>query len=128
MTLSKALLGGLAASSVLLSATLARAHAQMVWSSPAANTTVASPNRVELRFDDPLVRKGSTFQLYMTTRQETALPAPETVEVVPSIGAGSKTLTATLLKPLAAGTYLVSWHAVTADGGRTNGTFTFMVR
>lgn len=111
-----------------LSATAANAHAKLTASNPAANATVAGPTKLQLRFDEKLVAKGSSIQLFVTARPGPKLAAPMPVGVTAALGPDGQTLIAPLKRPLTAGSYLVAWHATTSDGERKDGTFSFKVR
>lgn len=52
-------------------------------------------------------------------------PAPISGFITKVVG---KVLTVKLARPLAAGTYLLKWHAVAADQHRIEGNFSFTVR
>lgn len=129
MSFSKALLIAAALSAGLLSGTTAQAHASFVASIPAPNGIVAAPPKLLLvRFDEKLINKGSSIELFMTAKPGTKMAGPANMNVAAVIGADGKTLVGSLKKPLATGSYLVAWHAATADGARKSGTFSFMVR
>lgn len=106
----------------------AQAHARLVAAAPAADATVAAPARLQLRFDEQLVAPGSTVELFMTAKPGARLASPLGVAVTAALAADRKTLVVPLRKVLAAGSYLVAWHAATADGERKSGTFRFSVR
>lgn len=128
MSFFKASLIVVATSGALLGATAADAHAKLVASNPAANATVAGPTKIELRFDEKLVGKGSSLQLFITAKPGPKLAAPAPVAVAVSLATDGRTLVAPLKRALTTGAYLVAWHATTGDGERKNGTFSFMVR
>lgn len=128
MSFFRVMMQGMAISGGLLSATGADAHAKLVTSNPAANAVVASPAKLQLRFSEKLVDKGSSFQLFVTARAGTKLAAPSPIAVAVSLAVDGQTLVAPLKQPLTTGVYLVAWHAKTSDGERKDGTFTFQVR
>lgn len=128
MRLFKAPLIVLAISGGALSATAAYAHAKLVASNPVANATVAGPTKLELRFDEKLVAKGSSIQLFVTVKPGTKLAGPMPVAVAATLAADGQTLAAPLKRPLTTGSYLIAWHATTSDGERKDGTFAFKVR
>ena len=128
MSFFKASLVVLALSGTVLSAAGADAHTKLVASNPAANATVSGPAKVQLRFDEKLVGKGSSFQLFLTARPGSKLAAPTPVAAAVSLTPDGQMLVAPLTRPLPTGAYLVAWHATTSDGERKNGTFGFMVR
>lgn len=120
MMMSKMLgLVAVAGAAAMLAATGAQAHAKLVSSNPAANTTVAAPKAIILKFDEKLQPKFSGANL--------AMPGMATAAKV-SVGKDGKTMMVQPKKPLMAGAYTVKWHAVTADTHRSQGTYTFTVR
>lgn len=128
MSRLKASLMAVIISGGLLSATAADAHAKLVASNPSAKAIVAAPTRLQLRFDERLVGKGSSIQLFMTARPGPKLAAPMPVAVAAILAADGQTLVAPLKRPLATGSYLLAWHATTGDGARKDGTVSFKVR
>lgn len=128
MSLRHMLFAAAACSAGMLPATVANAHAKLVASSPAANSSGAAPARLQLGFDEKLVAKGSSIELFATIQASRKLAAPMPVAIRSALGADGKSLVAPIGRPLGSGTYLVAWHAVTSDGERKNGTFSFAVR
>lgn len=95
------------------------AHAFLEHAAPAAGETLATaPKQVALAFTEQLE------------------PAFSGVTVTDSVGrdveAGRAIVAAdsmsVALKPLAPGTYRVTWHAVSVDTHRTEGAYSFMVK
>ena len=112
---------GLAASSVLgLVATTAAAHAHLTASNPSANSVVAAPKTLSLKFSEPLEAKFSGLTLNGATGRQVTLKV--------SASDDRKVLVATPASPLSAGVYKVNWHAVAKDGHRMEGAFAFTVR
>lgn len=99
----------------------ALAHAFLDHSDPsAASALAAPPTHVEAHFDNPIQPAHSKLHvLNQNGADVTAGPA--------SAGDGNRSLTVAL-KPLAPGQYFVKWTAVSADGDRTIGAFSFSVR
>lgn len=121
--------GRAAKSAIALSATFAlaaaasqaQAHARLVSATPAANATVAAPGSVTLHFSEALVSKFSGFDLMKADGSK--------VGVATSVAKDHKTVVGVVKGPLAAGTYMVMWHAAASDDGhRTKGDFNFKVR
>lgn len=81
-----------------------------------------------MRFDEKLVAKGSSIELFATALSGRKLAAPMRVAIRSALADDGKALVAPVGKPLTVGTYLVAWHAITSDGGRKSGTFRFTVR
>jgi methionine-rich copper-binding protein CopC len=120
----------IAASSLLLAmlgalgqARPAWSHAEMVTSSPAAGAVLTkAPSEIRAWFDDELTVKGSTLRLYDAHSKLLA-----TGGVDPKV---SKHDVMRIASPhLAAGGYLVRWHAVSADDNKvTEGSFRFSIK
>jgi len=106
---------------LMLTATLADAHARLEQASPRVGSTVkAAPRDVTLTFSQKLE------------------PAFSRIEVRDASGARVDTGKATVsktnpvemtiaVKPLKAGTYRVFWHALSVDTHMTEGSFSFQV-
>ena len=108
---------------------VAQAHTKLVSSSPAANATVAKPGRVVLTFSERVVAKFTGATLTMTSMPGMANHQPMAITGFTSaMSADGKTLTLTMRRALAAGTYQLKWHAAGADTHRMEGTFTFTVK
>jgi methionine-rich copper-binding protein CopC len=105
----------------LFSANSAAAHAGLVDSEPSAGATLNSPPEViRLTFSEPVL-EGSTFTLMTTDFHE--------IEAVsPSIDPGHPEQVYASLPSLEPGIYTVQWHAVSEDGGETDGSYSFEVR
>ena len=103
-------------------ATQASAHARLLTSNPAANASVTAPKQLTLTFSERLQPKFSG--LAVTMPKMNSMAAPMKV----GFSKDGRSLLATPTKPLIAGAYKVSWHAVTADTHRVQGAYTFTVR
>ncbi|MBS0410460.1 MAG: copper resistance protein CopC [Proteobacteria bacterium] len=115
-----ALFPSLAAVAALTLAGGAQAHARLVSSDPAAGAKVSkSPAMIDLQFNERLEAKFSGF---VVTRGGTS------ADVGPVSLDGPKGLMAMPAKALPSGAYLLHWHAVTADGHRTEGDVAFSIR
>ena len=107
----------------------AQAHPKLVGSSPSANASVAKPGKIELKFSEPLIGPMTGAELVMTGMPGMANHAPMKITGFTSaVGKDRKTLTLVMRRALAAGTYMVTWHAVAADTHRVQGTFNFTVK
>ncbi len=107
----------------------AQAHTKLVSSSPAANTTVAKPGRVVLTFNERVIANFTGATLAMTSMPGMANHQPMAITGFTSaMSSDGKTLTLTMRRALAAGTYQLKWHAAGADTHRMEGTFTFAVK
>ena len=124
-----ALIGSAVAAAALAMATPALAHPKLVASNPAANAIVAKPAKLELRFSEKLVGQFSSVDLVMTSMPGMANHGPMKINgLATSVGTDGKTLVVKLKQPLAAGTYKLDWHAVSADTHRVNGSYSFRVK
>lgn len=110
---------GLAVS--FLSASFAYAHATLVQSTPAANAVVASPQQIDLMFNETLVPRASRLELAMIHGNSTMPIEHLEIEVI------GNTLRAKLHHPLEAGTYRVQYRAVGPDNHPMAGHFSFIV-
>lgn len=107
----------------------AQAHTKLVSSSPAANAIVAKPGRVVLTFNEKVVANFTGATLTMTSMPGMAAHQPMAITGFTSaMSANGKTLTLTMRRALAAGTYQLKWHAAGADTHRMEGTLSFTVR
>lgn len=118
----RTLAAGLAGLSLLALATQASAHAHLTASDPAANATVAAPKQLSLHFSEKLNAKFSGLTLTMPQMGNMAVAAKV------QVGKDGKTLLATPSEALSEGAYTVTWHAVTADTHRTQGSYNFTVQ
>ncbi|ESQ84180.1 hypothetical protein AEAC466_10570 [Asticcacaulis sp. AC466] len=102
-------------------ANVADAHAKLQSAMPAASSTVASPKSIMLHFNEKLAPKLSGFDVTMADGMK--------VDVAPAVDSSGMMLTAPVKGKLMAGTYKVSWHAVTTDDGhRVTGEYSFTVK
>jgi methionine-rich copper-binding protein CopC len=104
-----------------LVANIADAHAKLQSAMPAANSAAASPTSIMLHFNEKLAPKLSGFEVNMADGMK--------VDITPVVDSSGMMLTAPVKTKLMAGTYKVTWHAVTTDDGhRTTGEYTFTVK
>ena len=112
-----------AAVAALLSLCLASsalAHARLVTSSPAENSTVApAPSELRLKFSEGVEIRFSKLKLIG--------PLMTVIETGPArLGSDDDSLIIVPIPaPLKAGTYCVEWQAVSSDGHRASGAFVF---
>lgn len=106
---------------LLFGANSAAAHAGLVDSEPSAGSNLNSPpEAIRLTFSEPVV-EGSTFTLMTTDFRE--------IEAVsPSVDPGHPEQVYATIPILEPGVYTVQWHAVSEDGGETDGSYSFEVR
>ena len=119
MTLKNPTLAVLAAAASLTLATQAHAHAKLVGSTPAADTTATAPKQITLQFNEKVQPNFSGVELTMGG-------AP--VKLTTTVARDRMTLVGAPARPFAAGVYRVKWHAVTADTHRMQGAYSFTVR
>ena len=103
---------------------VARAHAALQQSTPAANAVVASPSQIDLVFNETLIPRASRLNLLMKHGSSTMPIENVTTEIVNN----GKTLRAKLPRPLAPGLYTVVYRAVGGDNHPMPGSFSFTVR
>ena len=120
---------GLIALLSFAAATPTFAQPSLVKSTPAAQSTVSNVKALTLTFSSAIDGPSSGAAIVMTSMPGMANHAPMTVTgFKTSLGTDGKTLTLTLPRALPAGTYTLSWHAVTSDRQRQEGKYDFAVR
>ena len=87
---------------------------------PAANSVASSPASLSLTFSEALDVKFSGIKLINASKQDIALGEA-------TLTNAGKTLVVKPAQPLPAGSYQVEWHALSVDGHKTNGTYSFSV-
>ncbi len=113
------LLASIAALSTLTT-TMVFAHAKLTSSTPAADSTISVARTIELHFDEGVETKMSSVKLMAADGTVIAAMSmkdakdPAMLSIMPN-------------SPLKAGRYTVKWSAVTDDGHKTQGTFSFTV-
>lgn len=101
-----------------LLATPALAHAFLDHADPGAGASLAqSPKQIALTFTEKLEPSFSGVSVSDATGRDVEAAAP-------TISGDAITVS---LKPLAAGSYRVSWHAVSLDSHRTEGSYSFSI-
>ena len=119
----------LAASAALLAAGPAFAHPKLISATPAANTVVTAPTKVQLTFSEKLVAQFSGAELAMTDMPGMKMKAPMKMSgLTATLAANGMTLVVTLAKPLPRGTYKLTYHVVSTDTHRVEGGYTFKVK
>jgi methionine-rich copper-binding protein CopC len=113
-------LAGALAGAVLVSSPIpAVAHSLLLEARPAANSAIAAPTRVTLRFNNRIEKRLSRVTIVEGERMRHDLA------VIASEGA-TDTLTA-LAPPLAPGAYYVEWQVLSTDGHVVTGRYPFRV-
>ncbi|MFZ1963067.1 MAG: copper homeostasis periplasmic binding protein CopC [Roseiarcus sp.] len=111
-----------AALAFALAATAAAAHAQLEKAAPAVGSTVASPAEIRLKFSEGVEPRFSSIALSSESGAAAPLGAPTLDPADDSV------LIAKVAKTLAPGVYTVTWHAVSVDTHKTQGSFDFTVK
>jgi methionine-rich copper-binding protein CopC len=107
----------------------ANAHTELVSSTPAANSNVRAPAKVELRFNEAVIGVTARAQIEMMSMPEMAAHEPMPVTgLTARLGRDRKSLTLLMKAPLSPGTYQVSWRAAGADTHPQSGKFSFTVK
>ena len=98
------------------------AHAHLVSATPPVGGTVAtSPTELDLRFSEALNLKFSGVKVTGPDEAELTLEEPMLMD-------DDTTFMAMIASKLAPGTYSVEWHALSSDGHKTQGSYTFVVK
>ena len=97
----------------------ALAQARLVASTPAADSAIAAPRTIKLTFSEK-VAPDAAVQLSMADGM--------TVSTRTSLSTDGKTLTARPTSPFMAGKWTASWHATSADGQKSQGSYSFTVK
>ena len=98
------------------------AHAQLEKATPAVGSTVAPPAEIRLKFSEGVEPRFSGVALSAEGGAAVPLGAPS---VDP---ADNSVLIVKVGKTLAPGVYTVTWHAVSVDTHKTQGSFDFTVK
>lgn len=110
--------------SIAMSGQPAVAHATMVKSVPAADSTVASPAHVEVTLNERVLERASRLKV---TRVGSDGTPTVVIDTATQLVAGT-TLRASPREPLPAGEYEAEWRAVGPDNHPMTGRFRFYVR
>jgi methionine-rich copper-binding protein CopC len=122
MTFSKSLAATiLMCGTLAVSSGVAFAHAALVQSDPAPNSTVAAPKAIKLTFSEKLTPAFSGFELSMSDGM--------TMKVATKLSDDGKSLIGTPAGSFMSGAYKIAWHATSADDGhRMDGSLMFKVK
>jgi methionine-rich copper-binding protein CopC len=112
---------GLAALAIASLSTAAFAHAHLKSSVPADKSTVAAPQELDMTFSEELNLKFSGVKI--TGPNKGAVKTGDAMLMDEKVG-----LMVPVSEKLGPGAYNVEWHALSADGHKTSGTFTFTVK
>jgi len=97
----------------------ALAEAKLLQSSPAADATVAAPKSIKLIFSEKIA---ATSGVQLSMADGMAIPTKS------ALSDDSKTLTTRPTAPFMAGKWTLSWHAISADGQKSQGSYSFTVK
>jgi copper resistance protein C len=121
-TISASLLALFLAAASLGLASPASAHAHLNTETPAANSTVAPPEQLILKFSEGLAIKFTKVKVTGPDGKAVAMGAQ-------SLDPGDNTsLIVSITGSLAAGKYKVDWQAVSTDSHKTQGSYSFTVK
>ncbi|MFF5757411.1 copper resistance CopC/CopD family protein [Streptomyces longwoodensis] len=110
-------LATLALAVLLGTATPASAHATLLFTSPAADATVAdSPKSLVLVFDQPVSLSGTSVRLEPSADLDT-----------PTLGRGNQAVTVPVRGTLTEGVHTVDWQVTARDGDVMTGSYRFAV-
>ena len=112
----------------VFAATAVQAHPKLSSATPAADTVVAAPTKIQLVFSEALVAQFSGIDLTMTEMPGMKMGPMKMNGVKATLAPDGKTLVATLAKPLTAGTHKLDYHVVSTDTHRIQGGYTFKVK
>ena len=100
----------------------ALAHAHLQSATPAEGSTVATaPTEIDLTFSEAVELK--------FTGVDMTGPGKAVVKTgAATLAAGNRTLKVPLEGTLAAGVYTVAWHALSSDGHKTKGSYSFTLK
>ena len=106
----------------------AQAHTELVSANPKANSTVAKPISIHLRFSGKMMSKLSKADLFMVGMGGKPHAPMKINRGKISYSADNKTMIINLAQPLSAGTYRVDYHAISSDTHKAHGSYTFNVK
>ena len=112
----------------LLIATGAGAHAKLTDATPAPNTAVAPPARLELHFSEKLMPVFSGMDVSMTSMPGMKMGLPMKMAVKTTVSPDGMTLIGIPEIPLPTGGYRLDYHVVSADTHRIQAGYGFSVR
>ncbi len=107
----------------------ALAHPKLLVANPAAQSSVSPTKTISLAFSEKLIPKLTNVAVAMVAMRDGTAHAPS--PVIPAeihFGTDGKSVAARFAKPLAAGSYRVTWRIVGADTHRIDGSYDFVVR
>jgi methionine-rich copper-binding protein CopC len=112
----------------VFAATPVQAHSKLSSATPAADTVVTAPTKIQLIFSEALVAQFSGIDLTMTEMPSMKMGPMKVNGVKATVAPNGKTLGAPLANPLATGTYMLDYHVISTDTHRIQGSYTFKVK
>src|SRR3546814_7537927 len=109
----------------VFAATAVQAHPKLSSATPAADTVVAAPTKIQLVFSEALVAQFSGIDLTLTEMPGMKMGPMKMNGVKATLAPDGKTLVAPLAKPLTAGTYKLDYHVVSTDPPHIPGGYPF---
>ncbi|AUW59777.1 copper resistance protein CopC [Sphingobium sp. SCG-1] len=107
----------------------AAAQARLSAATPSANATASGVRALTLTFAEAINEQLSGVDIVMTAMPGMSHHKPMKISgFKTALGADRKTLTMALPRALPAGTYKVTWRAVSADGRRAEGSYGFSAK
>jgi methionine-rich copper-binding protein CopC len=106
----------------------ASAHTRLIASTPAAGSTASKVTSVSLHFSEKLIPATIKTSLVMTAMPGMTDHPPMKIPYSSAMGKDGKSMTLLLKRPLAAGSYTLSWSAAGADTHRMGSEFSFTVK
>ncbi|MGV7119871.1 copper resistance protein CopC [Sphingopyxis sp. 550A] len=117
-----------AAVALLVAPVAASAHTRLIASTPAAGSTASKVTSVSLHFSEKLIPATIKTSLVMTAMPGMTDHPPMKIPYSSAMGKDGKSMTLLLKRPLAAGSYTLSWSAAGADTHRMGSEFSFTVK
>jgi len=117
-----------AALALLVTPLAASAHTRLIASTPAAGSTASKVTSVSLHFSEKLIPATIKTSLVMTAMPGMTDHPPMKIPYSSAMGKDGKSMTLLLKRPLAAGSYTLSWSAAGADTHRMGSEFSFTVK
>ncbi|WP_257548303.1 copper resistance protein CopC [Sphingopyxis sp. DBS4] len=117
-----------AAVAMLVTPIAASAHTRLMASTPAAGSTASKVTSVSLHFSEKLIPATIKTSLVMTAMPGMTDHPPMKIPYSSAMGKDGKSMTLLLKRPLAAGSYTLSWSAAGADTHHMGSEFSFTVK
>lgn len=103
------------------------AEPTLVSATPAADATVAAPDRIDLRFSERIMPRMSVVTVAMTGMEGVAHAPMLVAGTKASVTPTGNGLMVMMPRPLTPGTYRVEWHVTSGAGNHAMGNYAFTV-